>query len=429
MNVDNQEEPESFRRINEFLQLLPLNEKTSGQCLEHLKALRNLCAVRPHHQNIIAEHKPFNEQLHKLLFSRADTDITPKNIRNITLQLLANVIVQNSNTQSKIWQWHGAAILESCNLLPLGKHTNIYLAIIYNVLKGGAVSNIEQHALNAAIHVWQTIMQEQSKDTFEYLDFLFEHFVVHGGHNTVRCYAHLSATERISFLEYLILYLRNDSPNGGIHKFLLNYITKEFNKKSDRILVCKPDGTQSTPSSDPMPAREAYALLRVIASATGSDLYGQYYVDEHSLFLNVSSLLRCLAQIGKQSQNIFTPMTQLEQVAPASKASQVFESELSFELKTLLMRCIANLLYKNPANQSYCIDTQLLSTLLECTNMDARNPLLKEWSILAIRNACSGCAEIQTMIANLTNEGPAQNDIIDELNLDLGALRIKPSIE
>ncbi|TMW43607.1 hypothetical protein DOY81_011315 [Sarcophaga bullata] len=70
-----------------------------------------------------------------------------------------------------------------------------------------------------------------------------------------------------------------------------------------------------------------------------------------------------------------------------------------------------------------------MPALFECTNMDARNPLMKEWSILAIRNACIGCPEIQQVIANLTQQGPAQNDILTELNLDLGSLRINPGRE
>ncbi|XP_036331267.1 ataxin-10 [Rhagoletis pomonella] len=422
------EAPESFTRIEAFLQLLPVNDNNALQILDQLKALRNLCAVDPMHQNIIAEHEEFNAQLHKLLFNNSTIEI-PQNILLIALQLLANAIVQNPNSQRNIWRQHGDAIVECCHKPPLGRHTDILLMIMYNVLKGGAVSNMEQQSLGASVCVWQTIVQERSEASCEFLHFIFEHFIVYGGHNTVRYYAHLTPMQRISFLEYLVNYLRQDSPNGRIHQFLLKYITKEFNIKSDRILVCKRDGTQAsaTVEADSLPAREGYALLRVIASASGSELYGDSYAKEQSLFLNVSSLLRCLAQVGKQSQNIFTPMTKLEEVALTSDISRDFESEVSFELKTLLVRCIANLLYKNAVNQGYCIDTQLLPTLLECTNMDARNPLLKEWSVLAIRNACFGCPEIQAMIANMTNQGAAQNDIIDELNLDMGALRIKPN--
>lgn len=49
---------------------------------------------------------------------------------------------------------------------------------------------------------------------------------------------------------------------------------------------------------------------------------------------------------------------------------------------------------------------------------------MREWSILAIRNACIDCPEAQQVIAGLTMQGTAQNDILSELNLDMAALRI-----
>ncbi|TMW43606.1 hypothetical protein DOY81_011314, partial [Sarcophaga bullata] len=43
---------------------------------------------------------------------------------------------------------------------------------------------------------------------------------------------------------------------------------------------------------------------------------------DHSLFLNVSSLLRCLVAASKSNEkNIFTPMNKLEEVAPTSSIS------------------------------------------------------------------------------------------------------------
>lgn len=49
---------------------------------------------------------------------------------------------------------------------------------------------------------------------------------------------------------------------------------------------------------------------------------------------------------------------------------------------------------------------------------------MREWSILAIRNACINCPEAQQIVAGLTMQGAAPNDILSELNLDMGALRI-----
>jgi len=58
------------------------------------------------------------------------------------------------------------------------------------------------------------------------------------------------------------------------------------------------------------------------------------------------------------------------------------------------------------------------------------NPsVMREWSILAIRNACINCPEAQQVIAGLTMQGSAPNDILTELNLDMGALRISDRLQ
>jgi len=54
--------------------------------------------------------------------------------------------------------------------------------------------------------------------------------------------------------------------------------------------------------------------------------------------------------------------------------------------------------------------------------------VIKEWSILAIRNLCEGNVENQELIASLTKVGDADNsDILKEFNIDLGSMRINPS--
>lgn len=49
---------------------------------------------------------------------------------------------------------------------------------------------------------------------------------------------------------------------------------------------------------------------------------------------------------------------------------------------------------------------------------------MKEWSIVAIRNLCDGCLENQDFIKSLSKVGDASNDLLKELNLEMGSLRI-----
>lgn len=54
--------------------------------------------------------------------------------------------------------------------------------------------------------------------------------------------------------------------------------------------------------------------------------------------------------------------------------------------------------------------------------------VIKEWSILAIRNLCENNPENQQIVRQMTKVGDAENsDILKELNLDMGSLRINPN--
>lgn len=53
--------------------------------------------------------------------------------------------------------------------------------------------------------------------------------------------------------------------------------------------------------------------------------------------------------------------------------------------------------------------------------------VIKEWSILAIRNLCENNMENQQIIRQLTKVGDSNSDTIKEFNLDLGSLRINPT--
>ena len=440
-------------KINSIFRL----ENVDSTNVDDLRVLRNMCAKGSSIQHAIASNEDFQLYLRNLLFRQKPNENSESinQLQTVGWQLMANITVNNEETLSLIWQKHGEDILEQCynTQRPLDKNTDIMLMIIYNIMKSNSVKTSLQVPLmfRAVVCIWQSVLEQKCSLQFDFLHFIFEEFLVNDGRNTIKCYAQLNTKEKLIFLDYLVNYLRQDSPNGLVHSFILQYISKDFKMKSDCILR-----VSSMQEIDKMKPQEAYALLRCIASASGSEHYTQYYATDHSLFLNVSSLLRCLVAASKSNEkNIFTPMNKLEEVAPTSTISANYQSEISYELKTLLVRCIANLLYNNETNKTYCLDTQLMPALFECTNMDARNPcklnkeinfncftrffffffgfcsyvVMKEWSILAIRNACIGCPEIQQVIANLTQQGPAQNDILTELNLDLGSLRINPGRE
>ncbi|XP_037713379.1 ataxin-10 [Drosophila subpulchrella] len=384
-----------------------------------LKTLRLLLTKGSAHQEILARSVEFAGFLDAVAFNplmRTEHRV----VHNLSLQVLANSVVNNETTQALTWNRNGVKICEQASAVPLGSSNNVLLMIMYNIYLNGRSLISDLVALRTCLSLWRALNEAQCTYNFEYLHFFLEHFIVQNGRACVACYQKLETEDRIAFLDYVAHYLRENSPNGEVTLFLLQHFAKEFRLKSDCLL------RETLKLKHELHPREVHSLLRIIASASGSEKYANVYYADQSLFINVSSLLRCLVSAGKEPDGggLDKPMTKLEEVALTSGIDADYEKKVSYELKTLLVRCSANLLYDNKANKGYCLDTQLLPTLLECTTMDARNPLMKEWSILAIRNACVNCPEAQQVIAGLTMQGSAPNDILTELNLDMGALRI-----
>ncbi|KAH8331800.1 hypothetical protein KR074_012531, partial [Drosophila pseudoananassae] len=403
--------------INRVVCLNPL--ENADEITGILKSLRLLLTQGAESQETLARNEEFAKFLDAVAFNpkmRTEQRI----IHNLSLQVLANSIVNNDVTQSITWTQHGTKISEQAYASPLGSSNNVLLMIMYNIYLNGQGLISDLVALQTCLRLWHEINEAQCTYNFEYLHFFLEHFIVKNGRGCVACYQKLETEERVSFLDYVAHYLRENSPNGEVTLFLLQHFAKEFRLKSDCLL------RETLKLKHELHPREVHTLLRIIASASGSEKYANVYSTDYSLFINVSSLLRCVVAAGKEPDGggLDKPMTKLEEVALTSGIDAGYEKKVSYELKTLLVRCTANLLYDNKENKGYCLDTQLLPTLLECTVMDARNPLMREWSILAIRNACINCPEVQQVIAGLTMQGSAPNNILTELNLDMGALRI-----
>jgi hypothetical protein len=105
-------------------------------------------------------------------------------------------------------------------------------------------------------------------------------------------------------------------------------------------------------------------------------------------------LIKSINAIGREGENVFTPIQKLEQVAPNSTANKANIHNDFFEFKVNIVKCIANLTYRNKKNQKLvsghdtCLfvmflltvdvfqirEMDILQEVLNCANVDARNP-------------------------------------------------------
>lgn len=329
-----------------------------------LKKLRKSCTYGEPIQTGIARRQDFFPLIRKIMAideSRKEHQPAHSEMITVCWQLLCNICVGNLTTQQLIWQHLNSMFCEY--LTSNHKSNDLCRMIIYNIWISG---NIDDE------WVFQSLVQNLSREVEcksntlpEFLQFHLEHFITEQRHFVPK-YAKLEVNHRIPLLYFIADYIRTDN-NKIISSDLIKYLCKEFKKKSDCILK-----TVTSYVNDLNPS-EVNALVDVITCASGKDAYIAELGKDGSLFLNVGCLLQTINSIGKSSENMFTPVRQLSECVPTERKTNI-EEDVSFELKTKLVRTLANLSYRNRHNQDLAKELSIMMAVLDCANMDARNP-------------------------------------------------------
>lgn len=330
--------------------------------LSTLKNLRNCCALGEAAQNAIASVQQFSndnqtEDVHtwKSISTIVQTEAPQHEngtglqsisaaTRKMCWQFVANLSVQNSLTQQRVWDKFHDLFL-SYMASATAANARECTMIVYNVYLGGAA---DANAKEIFALLANNVNAPLSHDN-DFFHIFMEHFIT-ASRSVVALYAACDCSQRLTVLYYIADYMRGgDHRQTVIHTALLQHICREFKKKSDCVL--------KTVSSyvDRIEPKEVVAMLEVITQASSDERYTHVLSEDGSLFLNVGCLLQSAHRVGQQSDgaagNIFTPVQKLGQIAPNSMEDTAIERDISYELKSMLVRTIGNLAYKNRKNQ------------------------------------------------------------------------------
>lgn len=197
------------------------------------------------------------------------------------------------------------------------------------------------------------------------------------------------------------------SPQGTpILKFLVGF----FKTQADRILRTHADWP------GPDSAQVLAKLVNFTCAVAASDTWRHTLQQDRSLLVTSVALLQCMHEIGKMGSNAFTPLDRFTDLDDEAQMSQA-EQHPAFGFKCDLIRLIASLVHLNSPNQDLVREMDGLLLILESSKFDARNPLIKEASIFALRNLLEGNLENQRCIGELRMEGVAENPGLAELGM------------
>lgn len=277
----------------------------------------------------------------------------------VSLQVLANLIINNSANQLIVWGHFNQFLMTYLTQADY-PHKDICRMIIHNIYCiGGLIQDKGKEFLKILLQNLEGVIQNVNCTIPEFLQIFLEHFVTKQKRITPM-YMTLSTNERILLLNFIADFIKEAQSNDAVVTTeLLQCISKEFKKKSDCILK-----TESTYLNRIEP-KEVMALLEVISQASGDKSYGEVFAADGSLFLNIGCLLRNVQALGKTGENIFSPIQKLEQIAPSATGNAGIETDVSYSLKTMLVRAVGNLAYRNAKNQEL-VSVSIKMHGLEC---------------------------------------------------------------
>ncbi|XP_077287529.1 uncharacterized protein LOC143912170 isoform X2 [Arctopsyche grandis] len=126
-------------------------------------------------------------------------------------------------------------------------------------------------------------------------------------------------------------------------------------------------------------------------------------------------------KIDSPESNQRSKLGNFEHTGPKKLASVVesVEQHVAFGFKATLIRTVGNLCWKNQINKRKVRELELIPLLLDCCNIDKRNPLIMQWVILAVRNLCENCPENQEIIASMSLQEPVSNQFLNEMGITI----------
>lgn len=319
--------------------------------LECFRLLRNTCATGAKKQNLIINYEHNNKTTLQLTSLVLFNEIRcfSRTTRKMCWQLIANLGIGNEYIQQKIRNECIEQILNKYKCVCETENRRECTAILYNYCiskcnKRNDTKKIVEFLLECGIgEVGAATDHGLKSNDFFYI--FMDNFITNND-DAISVYDNMQLdTKRLYLLEYIADHVA-EVDHELISMQLLKMICRDFKRKYDYVV--------KTTSSNHL--KEVIIALNVIARTSSDERYSAYLNSDASLFLNVGELLRQIVEIGKKESNanqlnIFAPIRNLEHLAPNSDADSNLECDVSYGLKSTLIRIVANLSFRNKKNQ------------------------------------------------------------------------------
>ncbi|XP_022913919.1 ataxin-10 [Onthophagus taurus] len=370
--------------------------------IEHIfKALRNATVGNQSSQNWITSNESILNDTHTFCeLYRAINEPYIISCISVLLQFLNNLVVKNQESSRLVWNKFKEFIGD---FISDKNYSYFSSALAYNMLYT-AVTMLKDNEL-----ILRSIFDVyKDYESNEYLHFLLELFVKNKDLNI--SYVSYDTEHRILFLTMLKDLLQESRVDVNIN--LIQTLSNEFKVKSDCILKTIADYV------DKIEPIEVTLLLDDLAIISSNDTYLPLIQSDKSLLITCIFLLKSIHEVSKQPDNNFTMMSKLSDLTISGNKADI-TLHPAFGFKASLIRLIGNMCWKHIGNQHEVRELEGIPLLLDCCNMDARNPLIIQWIVYALRNLCENNLENQKAISSITKLGVVDSETLNEIGITL----------
>lgn len=294
------------------------------------RALRNY-TLAPEVQDALVNDDSIMQNTRYLLTKLLSREISYATYVKTILQFLCNLTIYARNKENILH-------LLGPILIDLLKHTDftyISTALLYNIMKD---MDIDLKFIHPDIYSIVLELCEKEGDKNEYLGFIME--LLLNNKNFYSNYRSYDSKKRLTILKHVMECISKE--NVKIDNEFIDILVHQFKIKSDCILKTVTDYLK-----DIEPLEVTY-LLETIASLSGNETYLPYLQNDKSLLINCAFLLKSIHSLGKTSENNFSAVQRLSEIAHPSKN---ITEHPAFGFKAGLVRILGNLCWKHRRNQ------------------------------------------------------------------------------
>ncbi|XP_066245060.1 uncharacterized protein [Euwallacea similis] len=384
-----------FENDEPILETLTETMRTLRRCAVHDKTATYL--VRKDSNLLVF----LNSVVPKIVALQLQKDIFVKILLQVILNLLSGEIEESKRLRREVLR----SQLNISEFMKLNIFPYEISALLYNAY-------CDQQITKEDLIMWVLkSFAEDMNHTNEYLDMLMGKIISQD--HIWQQFPQLPSGYRLQILTFLQEALTSPDKSTLIIKinppqYCLQCLARTLSNSGNIVFQTIPHNTDSI--------KEVSVLLQVLAHLSSDELHLKHLSNEKDLLINCGVLLINAHRLGKCEGSVFVPMQKLEEL---QNPSEGLRGNLVFGFKADLVRLIANLCWKNQVMQDLAREAELIPVLLDCCNMDAKNPFIIQWAILAVRNICENNKENQLIIGSLTQKKFINSEVLENFGVKL----------